>query len=228
MSNKQCNTKVELVPTFTLFLELQFAVVYGLVNTVICVVSGSKWMTSSQSCQMASNCKQLLSFQCTKIKLSSLLASYGKDTVEISTVHHWLRKSRDCGPDWPVRIWKTCHRNSKTEQQKLDKVIHENRVIHQTATVEKLNSGLSNVNKNIGLGCKKLCGKWLLQQFLPIMKTARLEACQQLHAHYESDRNDFLYSNVTADKSWVHHCDQKMKSQSLEYRYPTCSRKNTF
>lgn len=48
----------------------------------------------------------------------------------------------------------------------------------------------------------------MLQQFLPIVKTARLEARQQLCAHYETDRNDFLYSNVTANKSWVHHYDQ--------------------
>lgn len=87
--------------------------------------------------------------------------------------------------------------NSKNSTKSLMK----NQVIHQTATVEKLNIGLTNVNKNIGLGCKKLCGKRVLQQFLPIMKTARLEACQQFHAHYESDGNDFLYSNVTADKS---------------------------
>jgi hypothetical protein len=88
MSNKKYNTKVELVPTFILFLKLQFSVVYSLVNTVVCVVLGSKWMTSSQSRQTASNCKQLLSFQFTKIKLSSPLASYGKDTVEISNVHY--------------------------------------------------------------------------------------------------------------------------------------------
>jgi len=99
MSGKQCDPKVELVPTFMLFLELQFAVVYGLVNMVVGVVLGSKWMTSSQSCQTASNCKQLLRFQFTKIKLSSPLAFYGKYTVEISTVHHWLRKSRDSGPE---------------------------------------------------------------------------------------------------------------------------------
>ena len=98
MSSKQCDSKVELVPIFTLFLELQFAVVYGLVNTVVSVVLGSKWMTISQSCQTASNCKQLLSFKFRKIKLSSPLFFYGKDTVEISTVHHWLRKSGDSGP----------------------------------------------------------------------------------------------------------------------------------
>lgn len=84
------------------------------------------------------------------------MAFYGKDSVEISTVHHWLRKSRDSGPEWPVRIWKACHRNSKTEQQKVDEVIHENQEIHKTATVEKLNNSLTNVNKNIGLGCKKI------------------------------------------------------------------------
>jgi hypothetical protein len=95
MSGKQCDPKVELAPTFTLFLELQFAVVYGLVNIVVGAVLRSKWMTSSQSCQTASNSKQLLSFQFTKIKLSLPLVFYGKDTVEISTVHHWPRKSRD-------------------------------------------------------------------------------------------------------------------------------------
>ena len=39
---------------------------------------------------------------------------------------------------------------------KVNEIIHENQEIHQTATVEKLNNGLTNVNKNIGLGCKKI------------------------------------------------------------------------
>jgi len=51
---------------------------------------------------------------------------------------------------------------------------------------------------------------------MPKIKTARLEAHQQLHFRYKSDGNDFLYSNVKKDESWVHHNILELKSQSLE------------
>lgn len=57
-------------------------------------------------------------------------------------------------------------------------------------------------------------------QLLPEMMTARLEACQRLLSRYESEGNDFLYSIVTGDGSWMRHYDPELKSQSLEYRHP--------
>lgn len=40
---------------------------------------------------------------------------------------------------------------------------------------------------------------------MPEMKTARLEVGQWLLFCYESESNDFLYSIIMGDKSWVHH-----------------------
>ena len=59
------------------------------------------------------------------------------------------------------------------------------------------------------------------------MMTARLEASQRLLSRYESEGNNFLYSIVTGDGSWMRHYDPEMKSQSLEYRYPPFPRKKT-
>jgi hypothetical protein len=53
------------------------------------------------------------------------------------------------------------------------------------------------------------------------MKTAILQACQRLLSRNESEGNDFLYSIVTGDESWVHHYDPELKSQSLEQCHPT-------
>lgn len=50
-SRRQCNVEAVLVQPHLLFLESQFAIWYGLVNTVVCTVLSSEWMTHSQLCQ---------------------------------------------------------------------------------------------------------------------------------------------------------------------------------
>jgi hypothetical protein len=60
------------------------------------------------------------------------------------------------------------------------------------------------------------------------IQRAWLEACQRLLAHLASEGNDFLYSSVTGDESWLHHCGLEMKSHSLEYGHPTSPRRKEF
>jgi hypothetical protein len=45
----------------------------------------------------------------------------------------------------------------------------------------------------------------VLWQLMPEIKTARLEVRQWLLFCYESESNNFMYSTVMGDKSWVHH-----------------------
>jgi hypothetical protein len=59
------------------------------------------------------------------------------------------------------------------------------------------------------------------------MMMARLEACQRLLSSYDSVGNDFLYSIVTGDGSWMRHYDPELKSQSPEDRHPPFPRKKT-
>lgn len=54
-----------------MFLELQFAVGYGLVNTVVCIVFGSKWVTYFQLFQSRWNSRELMCFWHMKVKLPS-------------------------------------------------------------------------------------------------------------------------------------------------------------
>jgi len=58
---------------------------------------------------------------------------------------------------------------------------------------------------------------------MPKIKTARIEACQQILSCYESEITDFLYCTVIRDKSWVQHYNLELKSQSLHH--PTSPRK---
>jgi hypothetical protein len=67
---------------------------------------------------------------------------------------------------------------------------------------------------------QKLCAHRVTCQLLPEMMTARMEACQRLLSRYESEGNDFLYSIVTGDGSWMRHYDPELKSQSFEHRPP--------
>jgi hypothetical protein len=64
-------------------------------------------------------------------------------------------------------------------------------------------------------------------QLLPEMMTAKLEACQRLRSRFETEGNDFLYSIVTGDGSWMCHYDPELKSQSFEYHHPPFPRKKT-
>jgi hypothetical protein len=85
-------------------------------------------------------------------------------------------------------------------------LIQENQKITQTATAEKINTGLASVNDIIsGLGYKKVCVQWLPDKLTPKIKTARLKACQRLLVCHKSEGNDCLYTTVTGDEIWVHH-----------------------
>jgi transposase len=87
------------------------------------------------------------------------LAFYGEDAVDISTVHHWVRKLRDGGRNLDLNGQPQSGRpvTATHNRQKVNEVIQENRGISQTAIAQKLNIGLANVSKIIGLGYKK---KW--------------------------------------------------------------------
>jgi hypothetical protein len=55
ISHKQCDLDGELAPNCLLFLELQFAVGYALVNVVVCIAFSSEWMTSVKAHQTVSS-----------------------------------------------------------------------------------------------------------------------------------------------------------------------------
>jgi hypothetical protein len=208
---------------------------YGLDNIVVCVVRisfkmGGLFSTVSKRVKQRAVTEFLTHESETPIEIyKCFLAFYGEDTVDVSAVCHWVRKSRDSGRNVNVKNQPRSGRSDSSthyvNRQKVDELIHKNRRITQRAIAEKLNIGLSRVNETIaGLAYKKVCARWVPRQLMSEINRARLEACQQLLSHYKSEGNDFVYSIVTGDKSWVYHYDSELKSQSLEYRHPTYSR----
>jgi len=81
------------------------------------------------------------------------LAFYGEDTVVISTVHWWVRISRDCGRNVDLNVQPHSGRpvtaTYYVKRQKLNILKKKNRRIFQRAIVQKLNTGLAHINENI-------------------------------------------------------------------------------
>ena len=81
-----------------------------------------------------------------------LLAFYGEDTVNISTVHHWVRKSRDSGGNLDLNGLPWCGMPGTATydlyRQKVTNLLTKNGHISQRAiVVEKLNNGLASVSE---------------------------------------------------------------------------------
>jgi hypothetical protein len=129
-----------------------------------------------------------------KMKLSLKFTSdYGEDTVNISTVHHWVGKSWDSGGNLDMNDQPQSGKPvSATHNLNRQRVIQENRRISQTTILDILNTGLP-----MSMTLQNLCTLWVLHKFTPEMKRATQEAQQHLLTCYESDGNDFLHSSVT-------------------------------
>ena len=109
-------------------------------------------------------------------------------------------------------------------RQKDDALIPPPKKKSQTAKMEKSNIGLAHVNDiSEGLVYNTVCARRMLCQLMPKIKTARMEACQQILSCYQSEVTDFLYCTVIGDNSWVQHYNLELKSQSLHH--PTSPRK---
>jgi hypothetical protein len=71
------------------------------------------------------------------------LAYYGEDTVDISTVHHWVSKSWDSGGNFDMNDQPQSGRPvGATHNLNRQQVIQENRHISQKTKVDILNTGL--------------------------------------------------------------------------------------
>jgi histone-lysine N-methyltransferase SETMAR len=162
-----------------------------------------------------------------------LLAVYDEDTVDISTVRRWVRKSKASGGNLDVsdqpRSGRPTTSTNEQNKQKVNELIRENRRITQRTIAVTLGISLASVNEIVvDLEYTKVCARWVPRQLTPEMKTVRLQTCQMLLTRYEREGDNFLHSIVTGDESWVHHYDPEMKCQSMEYRHSTSPRVKKF
>jgi hypothetical protein len=93
-----------------------------------------------------------------------LLAFCGADSVDISTVCHCLKRSRDSGRnvDQPQSGMPVCA-TEDLNRWRIDELTRENWQVFQRALTEKLNIGLVFVIENIaGFGSKIVCAWWVV------------------------------------------------------------------
>ena len=109
-----------------------------------------------------------------------LLAVYDEDTVDISTVRRWVRKSKASGGNLDVsdqpRSGRPTTSTNEQNKQKVNELIRENRRITQRTIAATLGISLASVNEIVvDLEYTKVCARWVPRQLTPEMKTVRLQ-----------------------------------------------------
>jgi len=125
-----------------------------------------------------------------------LLAVYDEQTVDISTVRRWVRKSKASGGKLDVtyqpRSGRPTTSTNEQNKQKVNELIRENRRITQRTIAETLSISLASVNETVSdLEYTKVCARWVPRQLTPEMKTVRLQTCQMLLTRYEREGDNF-------------------------------------
>jgi len=86
------------------------------------------------------------------------------------------------------------------------------------AIATKLGIGHNAVQEMIGsLGYRKICARWVPRLLPEDHKVQRKAISSEMLQRYRDERDDFLLSNVTGDKSWFHHFAPETKRQSMEW-----------
>ena len=67
------------------------------------------------------------------------------------------------------------------------------------------------------LGYRKICARWVPRLLPEDHKVQRKAISSEMLQRYRDERDDFLLSNVTGDKSWFHHFAPETKRQSMEW-----------
>ena len=76
----------------------------------------------------------------------------------------------------------------------LDEMVSELEISHGSA---------HHIIHNV-LGFRKVSARWVPRQLTPELKEWRVDACEELLRHYETEGDTFLQRVVTGDESWVH------------------------
>ena len=86
------------------------------------------------------------------------------------------------------------------------------------AIATKLGIGHNAVQEMSGSLCySKICARWVLHLLTEDHKVQQKAITSEMPRRYQDERDDFLLSIVTCDKSWFHHFEPEMKQQSMEF-----------
>ena len=92
-----------------------------------------------------------------------------------------------------------------------------------------LGIGKGSVDKIIQqLGYSKVCVRWVPRSLTERHKQQRKAICLELLARYEVECDDFLYTIVMGDETWIHHFEPDAKRQSMEWHHTNSPQKKMF
>jgi len=103
----------------------------------------------------------------------------------------------------------------------IHELILENCRISAKSIAEKLGISRERVGSIIHeyLVMRKLSAKWVPKRLNADQKRQRCQSPEQLMEFLRREPNDFLSRLVTMDETWLYHCDQETKQQSVEWKH---------
>ena len=66
----------------------------------------------------------------------------------------------------------------------------------------------------------KVCLTWVPHLLTPLQRHERVEACEELLAHYEEEGNDLLSGIITGDESWFYYYQPEPKQWKRAHSSP--------
>ena len=79
-----------------------------------------------------------------------------------------------------------------------------------------------------GLGCLKVCYRWMPRQLTQQHKSQRMGLSLQHLQHYQDEGDNMLSLIVFGDVSWVHHYAPETKRASMQWKHPASPAHNKF
>ncbi|XP_039602163.1 histone-lysine N-methyltransferase SETMAR-like [Polypterus senegalus] len=75
---------------------------------------------------------------------------------------------------------------------------------------------------------RKVCARWVPRMLIEHHKWQRVDSSCEFLCHYANEKDNFLDSIVTGDKTWVFHFTPETKQQSREWRHSSSSKLRKF
>ena len=148
---------------------------------------------------------------------------YGIHSMSEPRVYEWFKRFRDgrTSAENDVRCGRPATAVTEENIEKVNKLILSDRRVRIQDIMSELQIGSRAVNDIIHnrLGYNKVCARWIPHQLTSDQKEARMNICQDLLEHYESDGDTFLHHIVTGDETWVHQFEPESKAQSMQWRH---------
>lgn len=148
---------------------------------------------------------------------------YGDEAMNRTSVYKWCREFKNGRTS--VHDDQRSGRPSIVTDELVEKIeiaVRDDRRL----TLDELSAMFPQISRSLihetiteTLGFRKLSARWVPKQLTEEHKLNRVQSSKEFLERYELEGDDFLYSIVTGDETWVAHYTPESKRQSQQWRH---------